>query len=104
MRTEEPHALARKEFNESFIPNTGVVDIFRKLHPNQKSYSWFSRTKPDRSDAARVDYALVDESLVDSVKRMEYLETPAWREDSDHCPLVLELDLSKRSSRITADA
>lgn len=68
-----------------------MVDIFRSTHQEKKSYSWFARNKPDRVDAARVDYALVDERLVDQMGRIEYLEEPHWRENSDHCPLVLEM-------------
>ena len=39
LRTEEPHAQARKEFNEHFIPPLDVVDVFREVHGDKRSYS-----------------------------------------------------------------
>lgn len=39
LRTEEPHAQARKEFNEDFIPPLGLLDIFREIHGDKRSYS-----------------------------------------------------------------
>lgn len=39
LRTETPHAQARKEFNEVFIPKLGVVDVFRRIHGDKRSYS-----------------------------------------------------------------
>jgi exodeoxyribonuclease-3 len=39
LRTEEPHAQARKEFNEVFMPTLDVVDIFRAKHGDKRSYS-----------------------------------------------------------------
>jgi len=64
LRTEAPHALARKAFNERFLRDTGVVDVFRHVHGETKAYSWFAKGKPAGKDAARVDYALVDNGLV----------------------------------------
>jgi exonuclease III len=92
LRTEEPHALARKEFNDVFIPTLKVVDIYRQLHGDEPAYSWFAKGKPHRSDCARVDFALVDEKLADDVLEMRYLE----REDrgtSDHAPFRLEMGI-----------
>ena len=39
LRTEEPHAMARQEFNEIFMPTLGVVDVFREIHGDKRSYS-----------------------------------------------------------------
>lgn len=39
LRTEEPHSQARKEFNESFIPPLDLLDIFREVHGDKRSYS-----------------------------------------------------------------
>lgn len=39
LRTEEPHSKARKEFNEEFIPPLEVLDIFREMHGDKRSYS-----------------------------------------------------------------
>lgn len=39
LRTQEPHALARKEFNEVFMPTLDMVDVYRELHPKGRAYS-----------------------------------------------------------------
>ncbi|PSS05424.1 hypothetical protein PHLCEN_2v3913 [Hermanssonia centrifuga] len=91
LRTEYPHALARKEFNEKFMPGANVVDIFRHLHGDKRSFSWFAKGKPQGQDCARVDYALVERTLVDRVAGIEYLEDPKERAHSDHAPVLLTL-------------
>jgi exodeoxyribonuclease-3 len=77
LRTEEPHVLARKEFNETFIPTLEVVDAFRHLHPTARKYTWFNRNARGRLDAARVDFALVSKALVATLASADILEDPA---------------------------
>lgn len=91
LRTEYPHVLARKEFNEVFIPGANVVDIFREVHGDRRAFSWFAKGKPQGTDCARVDYALVDRALVDRVAETEYLEDAKERAHSDHAPVWLVL-------------
>lgn len=92
LRTEYPHGLARKEFNEQFIPGLNVVDVFRERHPDRVSFSWFAKGRPQGKDCARVDYALVQRELVRSVLDIRYLEDPEERAHSDHAPLILVMD------------
>jgi exonuclease III len=88
LRTEYPHNIARQQFIEEIMPGMGVVDVWREVHgPEAKGYSWFAVGKPFRSDAARVDYALVSEEAVRRVTSVEYLER--MQGGSDHCPLLL---------------
>lgn len=89
LRTEYPHGLARSEFREQFFPGVGVVDVFRELHPEVKAYSWFAKGKPQGADCARVDYALVENSLRPNVVDISYLEDLKERGHSDHAPLLL---------------
>src|SRR6185312_5888545 len=53
LRTEEPHARARRELNDEIIPALDVVDAFRALQPTTKKYTWFNN-HARRLDAARV--------------------------------------------------
>jgi exodeoxyribonuclease-3 len=39
LRTEEPHAGARRELNEVVIPSLELVDAFRALHPTARKYT-----------------------------------------------------------------
>jgi exodeoxyribonuclease III len=87
LRTEEPHALARKLFNEQFIPGLDVVDVFRHLHPEARKYTWFRRSRT--LDAARVDFALVSSTLLPNVVDADIREDERF--GSDHAPITLEL-------------
>ena len=92
LRTEAPHALARKEFNEGFMPRLKVVDAFRELHPDARRYTWFNRrARGGRLDAARVDFALVSESLLNRVTAVETAEPGQLPSKSDHVPLWISL-------------
>jgi exodeoxyribonuclease III len=92
LRTEEPHATARAEFNEQFMPSLDLHDIFRTLHPDARQYTWFNRrARGGRLDAARVDFALLDGTLVGHASAAGIADFEAWREYSDHAPLWLEL-------------
>jgi exodeoxyribonuclease-3 len=93
LRTEYPHNIARAQFNDEIIPGMGVLDVYREKHGKVKAYSWFAVGKPYRSDCARVDFALATKAACDAVQKMEYLERSCG--ESDHCPMLLELDISK---------
>jgi exonuclease III len=92
LRTEAPHALARRQFNEEFIPELRVVDAFRHLHPLVRKYSWFARgSRAGRLDAARVDLALLSETLLPRLISADILDDESLRFGSDHAPLRVEL-------------
>lgn len=97
LRTEGPHALARKELNEIVIPTLDVVDVFRELHPRARAYTWFERRAAARGrlDAARVDYALVSRPLAGRVTDATIDEEKANRFGTDHAPIAIELDVSR---------
>ncbi len=86
LRTEEPHARARAEFNAKLIEND-FVDIWRERHPDERTYTWFNR-RASGLDAARVDYILVSDDLVPRVRSADILDLLPW---SDHAPVRLEL-------------
>lgn len=89
LRTEEPHALARAQLADH-LASTGMVDVFRRLHPDARKYTWFNR-RARRLDAARVDFALVSEELLPDVLEADVWEDEALREPSDHAPLMVRL-------------
>jgi len=90
LRTEEPHATARRRFNDEFMPKLDLVDIFRERNPAARAYTWFNR-RSRRFDAARVDYVLVSRSLLTSVVAATIDDDPALRPGSDHAPVAIEL-------------
>jgi exodeoxyribonuclease III len=69
----------------------GLADTFRRLHPDETGrYSWWSFRAGARSKNIgwRIDYFLVSESILPSVKSAFILEDITG---SDHCPVGIEL-------------
>jgi exodeoxyribonuclease III len=69
----------------------GMADTFRRLHPGEtERYSWWSYRAGARSKNIgwRIDYFLVSESLLSSVKNAFILEDMTG---SDHCPVGIVL-------------
>lgn len=81
---------AERLWMDDFI-NSGMVDVFRQNHPNQKGhYTWWSQRRGvrDRNIGWRIDYHMVDQRLLGQVR-----EARLCREilGSDHCPILLQL-------------
>jgi exodeoxyribonuclease-3 len=76
---------------DNFI-NSGFVDSFRHFHPDTVAYSYWSyRFKSrERNTGWRIDYFLVSKSLVDRIKAVDILSDYFG---SDHCPIVLDIEL-----------
>lgn len=72
------------------ILNTGLVDTFRKLHPEEEKYSfWSTRFNARASNAGwRIDYFLVSESLFPKVQDA-FIDNEIY--GSDHCPVGMTL-------------
>lgn len=73
--------------------SSGFTDSFRYLYPDTEGiYSWWSYRFNARKNNAgwRIDYFIVSDRLRDKIKRAEILTTV---EGSDHCPVLLELDI-----------
>lgn len=71
----------------------GLADTFRRLHPDEtERYSWWSYRAGARSKNIgwRIDYFMVSESFLPSVKSAFILEEITG---SDHCPVGIELSL-----------
>ncbi len=72
---------------------SGFTDTFRYFHPDAEGvYSWWSYRFNARKNNAgwRIDYFLVSESLEDRLEKAEIL-TDVY--GSDHCPVLLEIDV-----------
>jgi len=73
--------------------DSGFVDTFRHLHPDVTgAYSWWSYMFSARAKNAgwRIDYFLVSERIADKITAAEIHSDVMG---SDHCPVVLEIDL-----------
>ena len=73
--------------------SSGFTDTFRYLYPDLTgAYSWWSYRFQARQKNAgwRIDYFLVSDRLKDKILRAEILSDIYG---SDHCPVLLELDI-----------
>jgi len=81
-----------REWFTGFL-DSGFIDTFRHFHPDARDrYSWWSYRQMARPNNRgwRIDYICVSENLKPFLKSADILDQ---QEGSDHCPIVLELDL-----------
>lgn len=72
---------------------SGFIDSYRFLHPDETGkYSWWSYRFNARKNNAgwRIDYFLVSDRIANKIKKADIL-TDVY--GSDHCPVILEMDL-----------
>lgn len=74
------------EFIES-----GFIDSFRYMNPDNQEYSWWSYRANARANNKgwRIDYAMVAEPLKQKIKRAYILPEA---KHSDHCPIAVEIE------------
>ncbi len=75
------------------LVKTGYVDTYRFLYPEKKEvYTWWDMKTyaRERNIGWRIDYFFVSPDLKEKVKKAEILDQFFG---SDHCPILLELDL-----------
>ncbi len=72
--------------------SNGFVDSFRYLYPDTVKYSWWSYRFNARKNNAgwRIDYFIVSERLKEKIIDSKILNEVFG---SDHCPVVLEIDI-----------
>ena len=71
---------------------SGFVDSYRYLHPDEKGYTWWSYRAGARAKNIgwRLDYFLVSDFAADKIKVSKIMPEVYG---SDHCPIMLEIDL-----------
>ncbi len=94
-KTNERNAGFTMEERDKFtaLLESGFTDTFRYLHPDLiGAYSWWSyRFKARQNNAGwRIDYFLVSDRLKDKIMTASILPEVLG---SDHCPVMLELDI-----------
>ena len=93
-KTNRRNAGFTDEEREKFtkLLSDGYVDTFRRIHPDDVVYSWWSyRFKAREKNAGwRIDYFLTSEMLFDRIENAE-IHTDIY--GSDHCPVELCLKI-----------
>jgi exodeoxyribonuclease-3 len=88
--TKNPGFLPEeREWMSKFL-NSGYIDIFRYLYPNEIKYTWWSyRFKArEKNIGWRIDYHCVNKDFISTIKKVEILDNITG---SDHCPVLIEL-------------
>lgn len=80
-----------REWLGNFI-DSGFVDSFRHFHEEPHQYTWWTYRFGARGKNLgwRIDYHMVSKPLEDKLMRAEILSDAVH---SDHCPILVELDL-----------
>jgi exodeoxyribonuclease III len=80
-----------REWVSKFL-EAGFVDSFRKLNKEPHNYTWWSYRSGarNRNLGWRIDYHFISENLANQLKRSVILSDAVH---SDHCPLLVELDV-----------
>ncbi len=79
-----------REWIGKFI-DSGFIDSYRHLNPEQQQFSWWSYRANARANNKgwRLDYAMVSKPLQENIKRAVILTEAVH---SDHCPILVEID------------
>ncbi len=89
------HVSAPERAALAAIEATGLVDITRRLHPDETIYSWWDYRNGafHRGWGLRIDLLYLDESLA-ARARASYVDRNARKGEkpSDHAPVIVEID------------
>lgn len=68
--------------------SAGLVDSWRKRHPNAREFSWYSQAR----NGFRVDHALCTPQLDGRISAIEYLHQCREDRTTDHSAMVIQVD------------
>lgn len=95
------HNPKGNEKNSGFLPeerewltkffDSGMVDTFRHLHPEEQKYSWWSFRANARANNKgwRIDYNAISAALL---PRLSAASIDNEAVHSDHCPVIVQID------------
>ena len=85
------HSLDKEDTKNGTDSGLGMVDTFRYLHPDQRSYTFYPRLKTFGESCDRIDMVIISRSLKDNLRIAGMHETAGERGPSDHVPLYAGL-------------
>lgn len=83
-----PPRLGRLQCNgivADFATDNNLTDVWRKLNPGVKSYSWF---KPNNDNKSRIDYWMVSDCVLQYTSQSNIAKAPL----SDHCYIDITIE------------
>jgi exodeoxyribonuclease-3 len=69
------------------LEESGLVDMFRALHPHAREFSWYSNSK----NGFRIDHIFASEPFRDRLIDCRYIHGPREEKISDHSAMALKL-------------
>ena len=89
---QEQGLISDERANLEELLNLGLIDVFREIYPEERSYTWWSNRLNRRSlnRGWRLDYFFVSEELREKIIEIKHLTNV---EGSDHCPIMLEVEI-----------
>lgn len=100
----QQHVVDRADFHEKILQGKieenkglGGVDIWRLMHDQEKSYTYFSRGREWGTSCDRVDYFIAGRRAWDRglIKACGILDSEGERGPSDHVPIWADIQLQK---------
>ena len=91
------HCTKEERAHFEALLNLGLVDAFRSLHPDQKTFSWWDYRGGGfrRNHGLRIDHILISQALSSKLLNCEVDPTPRKLErPSDHAPVWVEIQNS----------
>ena len=92
-----PHSKAIRQSFNFFIESLQLIDAFRVVHPEVKTFTWRKTCRRPRkgwcNSARRIDYILINENLNPYIRSCSVVN-PGF---SDHRAILLELEFSSFS-------
>ncbi len=89
------HQEEQRKFRS--ILNLGLTDCYRALHPDNQSFSWWDYRSGawQYNKGMRIDYLLASPCAADILKSCSMIDKTVRDKPkaSDHCPVMLELDI-----------
>jgi exodeoxyribonuclease-3 len=103
---DSPHTCeADRESVREIISDGELVDVYRRLHPDDRGYTCWDQRKGHyaRDYGLRIDLALASEHLTPYVTRCDVNHSyRQGRKPSDHAPLEIELDPVEARTAVAA--
>ncbi len=100
----EDDALFRPEVRSAYqeLLSQGWTDALRELHPGERIYTFWEylREAYKRDAGLRLDHLLLSPQLAERLTAAEVdREVRGWEKASDHAPVWIELDMSRKAKR-----
>ncbi len=96
---KQPGFTAEQRLSFRQFLSLGWIDTFRKIHPNQRKYTWWRIQHGNRTKniGKRLDYFLTNTDFFPADTQSLIVNEVMG---SDHCPILLKLDLSKLPNQL----